>query len=91
MCENLQSSEWLRLGRVHKRRLDLLRFLGQEDGLDVGQNSALSDGDAGQEPVQLLVVPDGQLQVTRDDSRLLVVLGGVSGELEDLGGQIPKN
>ena len=28
--------------------------------------------------------------MTRDDSRLLVVLGGVSGELEDLGGQIPK-
>ena len=28
--------------------------------------------------------------MTRDDSRLLVVLGGVSGELEDLGGQIPE-
>jgi len=68
----------------------LLSFLGQEDGLDVGQDTALSDGHAGQQPVQLLVVPDGQLQVARDDARLLVVLGGVSGQLEDLGGKVPE-
>ncbi len=68
----------------------LLSFLGQEDGLDVGQDTTLSDGHAGQQPVQLLVVPDGQLQVARDDARLLVVLGGVSGQLEDLGGKVPE-
>ena len=38
-------------------------LLGQEDGLDVGQNSALGDGDAGQEFVELLVVTDGKLQM----------------------------
>ena len=33
-------------------------------------------------------VPNGQLEVTRDDPGLLVVPGGVAGELEDLGGQV---
>ena len=33
-------------------------------------------------------VPDGQLQVTWNDPCLLVVPGGVAGELEDLGGQV---
>ena len=33
-------------------------------------------------------VPDGQLEVPGDDTRLLVVPGGVPGELEDLGGEV---
>ena len=66
----------------------LLRLLGQQDGLDVGQNAALGDGHPGQQLVQLLVVADGQLQVTRDDSRLLVVAGGVSGQLEHFRGEV---
>ena len=66
-----------------------LGLLGQEDGLDVRKNSALSDGDAGQQLVQLLVVADGQLKVARDDARLLVVLGSVSGQFQDLGGEVP--
>ena len=32
-------------------------LLGEEDGLDVGQDAALGDGDAGQQLVQLLVIP----------------------------------
>ena len=35
-------------------------LLGQEDGLDVGQDAALGDGDTGQQLVQLLVVPGTQ-------------------------------
>jgi hypothetical protein len=38
--------------------------------------------------VQLLVVPDGQLQVSGDDTRLLVVSGGVTSQLEDLGREV---
>lgn len=38
--------------------------------------------------VQLLVVPDGQLQVSGNDTRLLVVPGGVTGQLEDLGREV---
>ena len=55
------------------RLLGLLRLLGQEDGLDVGQHATLRDGHAAKKLVQLLVVADGQLQMTRDDARLLVV------------------
>ena len=64
------------------------RLLWQKDGLDVRQNAALGDRDAGQELVQLLVVTDGQLEVTRDDTRLLVVAGGVAGQLQHFGGQV---
>ena len=68
--------------------LGLLRLLGQKDGLDVGQNSSLGDGDAGQKLVQLLVIPDGELQVSWDDSGFLVVPGGVTGQLENLSAQV---
>ena len=64
------------------------RLLGKEDGLDVGKNSALRDGDAGQKLVKLLIVPDGELKVTRVDPSLLVVPGSIAGQLQDLGSQI---
>lgn len=66
----------------------LLRLLGQKDGLDVWQDTSLGDGDTGQEFVQLLVVADGQLEVAGDDSGLLVVPGGVAGQLEHLSCQV---
>jgi hypothetical protein len=66
----------------------LFGLLGQQDGLDVWQDTSLGDGDSGQELVQLLVVADGQLQVTGDDSGLLVVASGVPCQLEDLSGQV---
>ena len=60
------------------------RLLGKEDGLDVGKNSALRDGDTGQKLVKLLIVPDGELKVTRVDPSLLVVPGSIAGKLENL-------
>lgn len=66
----------------------LARLLGQQDGLDVGQDAALGDGHAGQQLVELLVVTDGQLQMAGDDAGLLVVAGSVSRQLEHLGGQV---
>ena len=65
-----------------------LSLLGQQHRLDVGQNTALSDGDFAQQLVKLLVVADGQLQVARDDARLLVVPGRVARQLQDLGRQV---
>ena len=76
---------------VKKRRclsLGLLGLLGEEDGLDVGQDTSLGDGDTGQKLVQLLVVPDGELEVTGNDPGLLVVTSGVTGQLEDLSCQV---
>ncbi|XP_034546200.1 uncharacterized protein LOC117817569 [Notolabrus celidotus] len=60
----------------------------EQDSLDVGQHAALSDGHSAQKLVELLVVADSQLQVTRDDTSLLVVTGSVSSQLQDLSGQV---
>ncbi len=65
-----------------------LRFLGQQDSLDVGQDTTLCDGHARQEFVQLLVVTDGQLQMTGDDSGLLVVTGSVACQLQNFSSQV---
>jgi hypothetical protein len=56
--------------------------------VDVGENTTLGDGDVSEELVQLLVVADGELQVTGDDTGLLVVTSGVTGQLEDFGSQV---
>ena len=63
-------------------------FLGQEDRLDVRQNPSLGDGDSSQKLVEFLIVPDGQLEMTRDDPLLLVVPGSVPSQLEDLGSEV---
>ena len=66
----------------------LLGLLGQKYGLDVREDTSLSDGDSSKKLVQLLVVTDGQLEVTGDDPGLLVVTGSVTSQLEDLSCQI---
>ena len=59
--------------------------------MDVGQHTTLSDGHTGQKLVQLLVVADSQLQVTGDDSGLLVVTGSVACQLEHFSGKVLQN
>lgn len=56
--------------------------------MDLGKNTTLGDGDTTEKLVELLIVSDSELQVSRNDSGLLVVSGGVTGELEDLGGEV---
>ena len=65
-----------------------LGLLGEENSVDVGKNTSLGDGGAVKKLVQLLVVADGQLDVAGDDAGLLVVASGVSGQLENLSGQV---
>lgn len=67
---------------------DLLGLLWQKNGLDVWQYTTLGDGDTRQQFVQLLVVADGQLQMTGNDASLLVVAGSVAGQLEHFGCQV---
>ena len=69
----------------------LLGFLGEKDGLNVGQNTTLGNGDTTEEFVQFLVVANGQLEVSGNDSALLVVPSSVTGQLEDLGAQVLQN
>lgn len=59
--------------------------------MNVGEDTALRDGDVTQKLVQLLVIPDGELEVAGDDTGLLVVTSSVAGQLEDLGRQVLKN
>ena len=66
----------------------LLSLLGQKHSLDVGQDTTLGNGDTRQELVQLLVIADGQLQVTGDDPGLLVVTGSIACQLKDLSSQV---
>lgn len=56
--------------------------------MNVGEDTALGDGDVAEQLVQLLVVPDGELEMTGDDTRLLVVAGGVASQLEDLSSEV---
>lgn len=59
--------------------------------MNVWKDTTLGDGNVSQELVQLLIVADGELKVTWDDTGLLVVAGSVSGQLEDLSGEVLKD
>ena len=63
-------------------------LLGQENCVDVGQDTSLSDGDSGEKLVQLFVVADGELKMTGVDSRLLVVTGSVASQLKHLSSEV---
>ena len=56
--------------------------------MNVWENTAGSDGYVLHELGKLLVVSDGQLDVSWDNSRLLGVLSGISSELKDLSGEV---
>lgn len=56
--------------------------------MDVGEDTTLGDGDLAEQLVQLLIVADGELEVTGDDTGLLVVTSGVTGQLEDFSSQV---
>lgn len=56
--------------------------------MNVWEDTTLGDGNVSQKLVQLLVVADGELKVTWDDTGLLVVAGSVSGQLENLSGEV---
>ena len=59
--------------------------------MNVWQDTTTGNGDRAQELGKLLVVSDGELNVSWNDSALLVVSGGVSGQLENLGGEVLKD
>lgn len=56
--------------------------------MDVRENTTLGNGDVTQELVQLLIVADGELEVTGNDTGLLVVTSGVSSQLKNLSSEV---
>ena len=53
--------------------------------MNVGQHTTLGNSDVAEELIQFLVVANGELEMTRDDSGFLVVTCSISSQLEDLG------
>lgn len=71
--------------RLVLRSLCLLSALCWEQfRLNEWQDTTLRDCDTAEELVQFFVISDSQLQVTRDNSGLLVVTSGITSQLEDL-------
>jgi hypothetical protein len=52
--------------------------------MNIGQNTSVGDGHLPQQPAQLFIIPHGQLNVARNNPRLLVVTRRVSSQLENL-------
>ena len=59
--------------------------------MNVGEDTTLGDGNVSEKLVQLLIVPDGELEMTGDDTGLLVVAGSVTGQLENLSSEVLKD
>ena len=59
--------------------------------MDVRENTSGRDRDVSEKFVELLIVSDGELNVTRDDSGTLVVSGGISCQLQDLSSEVLKD
>lgn len=51
--------------------------------MNVWQDTTLCDCDVPEKLVQFLIVADGELEMTGDDTGLLVVAGSVTSQLED--------
>ena len=59
--------------------------------VNVGEDTTLGDCDVSEKFVQFLVVADGELEMTGDNTGLLVVTGGVASQLEDLSSEVLKD
>jgi hypothetical protein len=66
-------------------------LLGKQVLVNVWKNTTLGDGDVTQKLVQLLIVTDGELKVTRDNTSLLVVTSGITGQFENFGSKVFKD
>ena len=63
-------------------------LLGQKVLVNVGQNTTLGNGDMSKKLVQLLIVSDGELQMSGNDTSLLVVTSGVTGQFENFSSKV---
>jgi hypothetical protein len=59
--------------------------------VNVGQDTTLGDCDVTKKLVQLLVISDGELKMTGDDTGLLVVTSGVASQLKNLSSEVFKD
>jgi hypothetical protein len=67
------------------------RQIGKLTLVDVWQDTSLCDRDVSEKLVQFLIVSDGELEMTGNDTGLLVVTGGVASQLKDFGREVLEN
>ncbi|KII60907.1 hypothetical protein RF11_13522 [Thelohanellus kitauei] len=63
----------------------------EESRLDVGQNTTLGNSNTIEKFVQLFVIADCQLNVSGNNTGLLVITGSISSQFKDFSRQIFKN
>jgi len=68
--------------------LALGRLARQELGVDEGDDTSLRDDDVSEKSVQLFIVTDGELKMPGNDTLLLVIASGVTGEFENFCGEV---
>lgn len=59
--------------------------------VNVWQNTSLCDCDVSEKLVQFLIVADGELKMTRNDTGLLVIASSVTGQLKDFSCKVLKD
>ena len=81
------------LGR--RSEIEVSACLKYTDGkltlVNVWQDTTLGDCDMPEKLVQFLIVSDSELEMTRDDTGLLVVAGSVTSQFEDFGCEVLKD
>jgi hypothetical protein len=56
--------------------------------MNIWKNTTLCDCDVSEKLIQLLIVADGELKMTWDDTGLLVVTSGVTGQFQNFGSEV---
>jgi hypothetical protein len=84
------------LGRRSEKRYHVSQGIERDEIevltlMDVGQDTTLGDGNVSEKLVQFLIVTDGELEMTRDNTGLLVVTGGIASQLQNFGSQVLEN
>jgi hypothetical protein len=68
--------------------LSWLGLLWEKVVVNVWKDTTLGDGNVAKKLVQLLVVSDGELQMSWDDTGLAVVTSSVTGQFENFGSEV---
>ena len=56
--------------------------------MDIGKDTTLGDSDMTEKLIQFLIIANGKLQMTRDNTCLLVVASSVTGQFENFSSQV---
>ena len=64
---------------------------GKRTLVNVGKNTTLGNGNVSEKFVQFLIVSDGELEMTGDDTGLLVVTSRIASQFENFSRKILEN